>query len=96
MMTRPRGLDKRFLDEMRRKLEIGRQHYVGWDQHWLDCSFHRNPTGPRGSLMSHLQDEVTELILALHEGDKDKVKEEAADVANFAMMVADFHGALDE
>lgn len=87
-----RGLSRRFLDAMRKKLARGRCcGYVGWDQHWKDCSFPAKPSGTRGLLMTRLQAEVWELVLAVHEGKPDKILEEAADVANFAMFVADIH-----
>lgn len=41
------------------------------------------------SLHCHLQEEVVELLQAVLHGDPDQITEEAADVANMAMMIAD-------
>lgn len=92
-----RGLDKKFLNAMREKLAHGRQQgYVGWDRHWEKCTFDYHPKGPYGMLMDRLHQEVSELVIALHEKNAEKIKYEAADVANFAMFIADIHGGLDE
>lgn len=92
-----RDLDKRFLNAMREKMQEGRKKgKVGWDQQWQDCNWSTHPEGPLGLLMECLRHEVTELTIALHDGTHEDILKEAADVANFAMMVADFHGALDE
>lgn len=40
-------------------------------------------------LLSRLLEEVSELLLVTLENDQLRIKEEAADVANFAMMIAD-------
>jgi NTP pyrophosphatase (non-canonical NTP hydrolase) len=53
--------------------------------HWRDCS--------REWLMSRLLDEVEELRAAVTSED---VAREAADVANFAMMIADNEFGLSE
>lgn len=91
-----RGLDRRFLDAMREKLSHGRERgYVGWDEHWK-CRFASPPMGPNGLLFTRLREEVTELSTALHGEDKELIRKEAADVANFAMFIADIHGALDD
>jgi NTP pyrophosphatase (non-canonical NTP hydrolase) len=47
--------------------------------------------GYRGFFMKRLQEEVLELAIALDGGDEDDILQEAADVANFAMFIADFH-----
>ena len=87
-----RGLNKRFLEAMRDKLEHGRwRGYVGWDQHWKNCTFYESTKGPTGFLMRRLTEEIIELVVALEGGDSDHILSEAADVANFAMMIADFH-----
>lgn len=49
------------------------------------------------SLLNRIQDEWAELNAALCVGNVEQVKDEAADVANFAMMVADcFDNAMKE
>ena len=91
-----RGLDKRFLDAMRFKLESGRRKgYVGWDQRWEQCSFPKAPCGPQGLMVDKLLQEVRELIVAIHEDDKAAIASESADVANLAMMICDIHDAMD-
>jgi hypothetical protein len=45
-------------------------------------------------LLARLKEEVTELLGAIHSGTDQQVLEEAADVANFAMMIADVSGGL--
>jgi len=97
-MSEYRDLDKRFLKAMIKKLAKGRDDgKVGWDDGWDNCSW---PTcegggGNNGALMTYLRDEVVELTLALERGKKPKILSECADIANFAMMVADYHEALD-
>ena len=87
-----RGLSKRFLDMMRHKLDSGRHKgRVGWDRHWTNCSWAMQPCGVEGALMYGLRQEVRELEEALRHGKPEQIMEEAADVANFAMMVADIH-----
>ena len=91
----PRGLDRQFLTLMRKKLDAGRRHgYVGWDRYWENCAFASSPRGPHGLLFQRLQEEIIELALALSREDTEAIGEECADVANFAMMIADLHGAL--
>ena len=90
-----RGLSKRFLEAMRQKLEHGRQKgHTGWDKHW-NCYTWGPLAGTNGELMSRLYQEVAELIIAVHEGNPETIKLEAADVANFAMFIADIEGALE-
>jgi len=87
-----RGLEKKFLDEMRRKLDIGRARgYGGWDRHWKNCTYPLPPSGVHGFFMTRLREEMAELTVAVHERKKDKIREEAADVANFAMFIADYY-----
>ena len=45
--------------------------------------------------MRRLRDEVAELTIAVHSGKLDDIRKEAADVANFAMFIADIEGSLD-
>ena len=90
-----RGLSKQFLEAMRQKLEHGRRRgHTGWDKHW-ECYVHRSLAGVDGELMSRLYEEVAELIIAVHEGKPEKIRLEAADIANFAMFIADIEGALE-
>lgn len=89
-----RGLDFVFTNAMRHKLQCGRNRgYVGWDRKWNDCTFQSCPTGRNGFLMQKLLSEVAELIVAVSSGNKASILEEAADVANLAMMVSDVHDA---
>ena len=85
-----RGLSQEFLNEMRRKLECGRNKgYVGWDRKWEGCAFSYNPTK---FLFDRLRDETNELLIAIVNDIPEKIFEEAADVANFAMFIADLCG----
>ena len=84
-----RGLSKEFLDAMRRKLDHGRRcGRVGWDRHWENTVF---PCPPDQLMMERLHQEIDELVVALHEGNPKKILHEAADVANFAMFIADLN-----
>ncbi len=88
---RTRGLPSYFLDMMRKKLDSGRRKgRTGFDNHWR-CSWPYPPLGPFGPLADGLHREVTELMIALEKGSEISILEEAADVANFAMMIADLH-----
>lgn len=92
-----RDLSPDFLNAMRAKLDHGRAiGYVGWDQHWNDCTFPSNPGGPMGLFMQRLQQETIELALAIQEGNPERIMLEAADVANFAMFVADLYQPVEE
>ena len=94
---RKRGLSKDFLAAMREKMEYGRRWgYEGWDSHWQGRFGHASLRGATGKLMKRLQKEVIELALAIYSGNKEEIRLEAADVANFAMMIADAEGTLDE
>lgn len=97
-----RGLSKAFLAAMKERLDHGRKKgYVGWDQYWEDCIFPIDPMGENGFLMQRLREEVEELakavrrVISTEKGSAKDVLLEAADVANFAMMVADIEGALE-
>lgn len=90
-----RGLNTDFLNAMREGLERGRNKgQRGWDERWDDTMFCGIPSGPHGTLMLHLYDELIELAIALTKNDPAQIRCEAADVANMAMMVADYHEAL--
>lgn len=65
-----------FGEEMRQRLLLNR-YKTGWDR--LSMS----------DLKRHLTEEVKELYYAMDIGDQDNIRKEAADVANFAMMIAD-------
>jgi len=73
-------------------------------QHKLKMNAHRDSSGKRGwkscspqFLMDKLYEEVLELTIAIHEGDSAKsIRQEAADVGNIAMMLADVCGALSQ
>lgn len=95
-MSTERDLDPVFLKAMRYKLDEGRKSYVGWDRHWENTRFDSRPHGSTGSFMQRLQGEVLELCLAIENGSPEDIRNEAADVANFAMFIADIHGALSE
>lgn len=89
-----RNLDNRFLDAMREKLQHGRERgYHGWDHKWKGTVWPTN--NPSGYLLDRLNHEVLELAVAMDTGTKEQIKKEAADVANFAMMIADKTGSLD-
>lgn len=82
-----RGLSKRFLGAMREGLENGRRKgYTGWDSHWQNAFF-AGP--PKEYLKSRLYREIEELVVALEFKNSNSILHEAADVANFAMMLAD-------
>lgn len=99
-----RGLNKKFLNAMRQKLEDGRKKgYAGWDCKWENCNHTGSLDGATGTLMANLAVELLELSEAItdyyqHLYDlhrREHVLSEAADVANYAMMIADIHGALE-
>jgi len=92
-----RGLSQDFLKAMREKLEHGRNKgRFGWDEKWKNHFFERSPLGSKGMFFQMLQEEIIELAFALESGRNSEIRHEAADVANFAMMIADIHGALKE
>lgn len=69
----------RFATEMEAKLDANR--HKGDRQGWLSCTPH--------SLLTRLKEEVQELEDAMRDGRFESAKGEAADVGNFAMMIAD-------
>ena len=84
-----RGLSLKFLSAMRKGLDRGRMHgYKGWDEHWENVCF---PCPSDMFLKMRLHQEMDELIIALNERDPEKILNEAADVANFAMFLADIN-----
>lgn len=86
-----RGLSNVFLSAMREKLEQGRRMgYTGWDESW-NCQHMERLDGIDGLLVTRLQQEMAELIVAIYALDRERILLEAADVANFAMMIADFY-----
>jgi len=71
---------------MRAKLNAGRRKgRDDYDRHWP------NSQKPNidGFLFGRLQQEVAELAVALHNGDVEEIVSECADIANFAMFIAD-------
>ena len=72
-----------FARKMHEKLNDN-DHKGGWD----NCSFE--------FLMGRLLEEVSELYIELYNGNSDSVISEAADVANFAMMIADQAGKVND
>lgn len=84
-----RGLSQEFLNAMREGLEKGRRNgYRGWDQYWEKVTF---PCAPIVYMMIRLHAEVDELVVALHKDDSKLILREAADIANFAMFIADMY-----
>ena len=45
----------------------------------------------REQITDHLAEEVSELVIAIENGNVEDMREEAADVSNLAWMVADWH-----
>src|SRR5690606_29272888 len=80
------------------------QHKLNMNAHKDGEGWGRDSGGKRGwkscspqFLMDKLYEEVLELTLAIHEGDSAKsIRQEAADVGNIAMMLADVCGALSQ
>jgi len=72
---------KAFADAMEAKLKAN-DHKGGWNNCGTSMQY----------LFDRLLEETEELEVAVH--DKNSVLEEAADVANFAMMIADVAGEL--
>ena len=56
-------------------------------QHWSNCSV--------GYLLGRAGDELGELRRAIKSKDPQKIKKEATDLANFAMMIADVGGKYE-
>lgn len=80
------------------------QHKLNMNAHKDGEGWGRDSSGKRGwkscspqFLMDKLYEEVLELTIAIHEGDSAKsIRQEAADVGNIAMMLADVCGALSQ
>ena len=90
-----RDLDPNFLNAMRHKMQSGRESgKVGWDRKWEDTVFPTND--PVGYLLDCLNHEILELAIAIDQGVVSDILYEAADVANFAMMIADITDALED
>ena len=70
---------RRFAREMEERL-LDNDDKGGWD----DC--------PPRWLLTRLREETKELAAAIREKNADAIQEEAADVANFAMMIFDRAG----
>ena len=94
-MLKVRGLNKRFLSEMRKGLDRGRMNgNTGWDEHWK-CNWPgAGVYGPYGHLMVRLGEETIKLTIALALPNHDEIKKRSANIANFAMMIADLEGCL--
>lgn len=91
-----RPVSKDFINAMEEKLEHGRRRKrKGWDSHWAGY-LKSIGEGPTSYLMRRLFVEVFELQDAVLYKSKEMIRLEAADVANFAMFIADCHGALEE
>lgn len=73
---------QQFAAEMQNKLDEN-CHKGGWH----DCTWHY--------LRKRLREETAELEIAVASRDKKRIVREAADVANFAMMIADTLGVED-
>lgn len=85
-----RGVSKRFTDCMKAKLDKGCDSgHMGWETRWRVSR--PDLKGVDGYLMRRLHAEVSELILAINEGNARHILKEAADVANFAMFIADVY-----
>jgi NTP pyrophosphatase (non-canonical NTP hydrolase) len=93
-----RSVSADFVLAMEQKLEWGRsQGRTGWDSHWKNVSV---DSFGIPALFEKLQEELDELHFEAMDGrgeyDLEKLRLEAADVANVAMMIADMAGALRE
>lgn len=83
----PVGLSPRAHEEhVRAVVEFGAVMIAKLDKnahkgHWSTCSVYY--------LLDRLNQERHELVLAVDSNDAEKIRDEAADVANFAMMIAD-------
>jgi len=92
-----RGLDQKFISAMHDRMMQGdRKGRTGWDAHWKDEMFNYPPKGPLGAFMVDVYRSTSKLMLALKDEDDDEILDRCADVANYAMMVADYHGCLQE
>lgn len=92
-----RPVSVEFIKIMEEKLQQGRINgYVGWDRHWNNTVFpHKDMCGATGYFINRLQMGVLELAEAITKGRVSDITKEAADIANFAMFVADTHGGLE-
>jgi len=70
----------RFVRDMRAKL--AKPENVA-KPHWRQCDLQ--------FLVGRLEDELEELKNAIDEGSKKSIRLECADIANFAMMISDWH-----
>lgn len=78
------------------------QHKLDRNKHKEGKGWERNPDGSRNGwagcsvefLTEKLREEVSELLKALEHEGLDEIRNEAADVGNIAMMLADVRGAL--
>ena len=78
-----RGVDPKFTREMRRKLDVGRNKgRTDWDD--------RAWTVDNNFLKNQLMGEIDELLIAIGRKDRTAIQSECADVANFAMFIADY------
>ena len=88
-----RPVSKKFIELMEEKLEEGRcKSYTGWDEHWEYTITSTPLCGVNGYLFQRLLQEVVELGIAIEKNEN--VASEAADIANFAMMIADLQGDI--
>ncbi len=77
----PRPIVVAFSVEMERKLRFN-DHKGGWQDDTLMA------------LLGRLREETNELQVAIGGGSAEEVLDEAADIANFALMIADLSGML--
>ena len=90
-MERP--VDENFIRLMETKLTSGRRKgRVGWDNNW-HCKWPTND--PMSALFKGLLNEVIELRLAMENKTAVDIGYEAADIANYAMFIADYAGSLE-
>lgn len=66
----------------RMEAKLSKNRHKGDREGWLKCDVQ--------FLISALKDEVGEMEAAAWEGDADETANECADIANFAMMIADW------
>lgn len=86
-----RSVDPDFIKAMNEKLEWGRRRgRKDYDNHWNNA-IEVSPF----FLLDRLLEEVAELTVALRWGNKNNIRSESADIANFVMFIADVHGALE-
>jgi len=100
-MVEERLIDHSFMEAMEDGLERGRKKgRVGWDRGWLNTKFDEIPLTSHGQIFEMLQRYVRKLAIEIDDTSKsrdvEKIKKQAANVANLAMMVADIHEALND